>query len=333
MKCLTPSVKKKRINGVDHEFRHPCGKCDHCTRTKATQWKARILLEALEHQYISFVTFTLNEIHYKTLEKEDAQRLLKRLRKSAEKAGYRDIRYYLVKEYGSRTGREHFHAIIYGVPFTEQHVFEEAWSTYNRTRKKRDSLGFVHAREFTDARAGYIVKYTTKFLRTPNESASNRSPEFALMSRGRPKRNGRMAKKGLGLNGLFRITHAIKRSHEMDNKDCTPSQYWARYCNGLRFGRSRTSINPYLKKCVTDILYNEEYEQHERDARAAGLRGSELDLEMVRYERRYELSQALWRSKQIPKSKRDRIVEMGERKMADKTAKRRQRETKRKIKL
>lgn len=332
MKCLSPSYKKTVVNGAGHTYRHPCGKCNHCRRNKQSQWKARLLLESLDHEWTSFVTFTYNDLHCPpTTRKQDAQRLIKRLRKLWHAKTGRTLRYYLVAEIGSRTGRPHYHAIIFGVPFTEQSIFEDAWrKNIGSPRKpKYASLGFIQSREFTEARAGYVVKYATKFLRTPFSNDADSSPEFALMSRGTDKRTNR----GIGLNGLSRVIASIKTGLKNSKLDLYPSQYWDIHCNGLKIGRSRCSISPYIKSEIFKFLSNEEYQCEENRLRKLGYSQTRIDQGLIKYERVKELKRARMRTRNIPLDMDKIYDEIVERNRADKVAKRKIRETKRKIKI
>ena len=129
----------------------PCGKCIGCRLDYAKQWANRIMLEAQYHDDAYFVTLTYDDEHVPrswstdpetgeacqslTLRKRDVQLFMKRLRKwqdglvdtkyqvynknvsdsSASLVSSQRIRYFLSGEYGSRTFRPHYHAIIFGL--------------------------------------------------------------------------------------------------------------------------------------------------------------------------------------------------------------------------
>lgn len=104
----------------------PCGKCLGCRLDYSRQWADRCMLELQDHEESYFCTFTYDEKHVPvsfyadektgealkclTLRKEDMQKFFKRLRKDGQK-----VRYYMCGEYGDRTMRPHYHAIIYGL--------------------------------------------------------------------------------------------------------------------------------------------------------------------------------------------------------------------------
>ena len=188
MKCLHPNRKTKKIKGTSFDFQYPCEKCNHCLRTKQSQVKLRLLLETTLSPNNAFVTLTYNELFVpKELDKDDAQRFLKRLRKQFKiKYGKEaTFKHYLVGEYGTRTGRPHFHAILFGYPHQDIESLEIAWRTNLGSKRspKYASLGHFQSREVTAARAGYLVKYTTKFLETNSTSNGNKCEEFAIMSK------------------------------------------------------------------------------------------------------------------------------------------------------
>lgn len=61
----------------------------------------------------------------------------------------RTIRYYAAGERGERTGRLHYHCVLFGLP--QSIDLSGAWEN-----------GFIHTRALTPERAGYVCKYVTK---------------------------------------------------------------------------------------------------------------------------------------------------------------------------
>lgn len=74
----------------------------------------RCVHEASCHAQNSFLTLTYRDPAPERLEKEDLQRFFKRLRKAVGK-----LRYFACGEYGERTKRPHFHALIFGHDFLD----------------------------------------------------------------------------------------------------------------------------------------------------------------------------------------------------------------------
>jgi hypothetical protein len=70
------------------------------------------------HQQNSFITLTYSNENLpsdRSIHKSHVQKFIKRLRKNTGKK----IRYFACGEYGSKTGRPHYHAIIFGYDFTD----------------------------------------------------------------------------------------------------------------------------------------------------------------------------------------------------------------------
>lgn len=104
-----------------------CGNCMGCRIDRSREWANRCLLELQYHQSAYFVTLTYSDdfvpvSHYAdpstgeaqpslTLRKRDLQLFFKRLRKRHVKP----LRYFAAGEYGGKTLRPHYHAIIFGL--------------------------------------------------------------------------------------------------------------------------------------------------------------------------------------------------------------------------
>lgn len=98
----------------------PCGKCLGCRLEYSRQWAIRCMKEASLHQDNCFITITYDDkfLPKKGLCKKDIQDFLKNLRRQI---GYHNLacsetglRYFLCGEYGSKTCRAHYHAILFG---------------------------------------------------------------------------------------------------------------------------------------------------------------------------------------------------------------------------
>lgn len=154
-----------------------CGQCMPCRLRKRKLWTHRLMLESLKHGDCSFVTLTymypcfggLDEASA-TLIPKDATDFIKRLRRKVEP---RRIRYFIVGEYGDRSGRPHYHAALFGLGRLSTRDIEEAWGR-----------GFVYVGDLTKDSAQYIAGYVTKKMtRRDDVRLKGRFPEFARMSR------------------------------------------------------------------------------------------------------------------------------------------------------
>lgn len=104
----------------------PCGHCIECRKAKSREWSNRLLMESKYHEDMYFITLTLcNEYAVvvpsvdldtgeycdkETLVKRDVQDFMKRLRKEFKKDKFR---FYAVGEYGPKTGKAHYHMILF----------------------------------------------------------------------------------------------------------------------------------------------------------------------------------------------------------------------------
>lgn len=178
----------------------PCGKCPACLSRRVSAWSFRLMQEDKRAKSAYFVTLTydtkfvpLTRSGYMTLNKPDVQKFFKRLRKSLEGQDIA-IKYYLCGEYGGRTNRPHYHAIIFNSP--SQSVIEQAWQ-----------LGAIHYGEVSEASVGYTLKYMSKPKKIPMHRNDDRLMEFSLMS------------KGLGLSYLNERTIAYHNA-DPNNRMC-----------------------------------------------------------------------------------------------------------------
>ncbi len=177
----------------------PCGSCIACRLNKASDWAARMILELDVAGSALFLTLTYDDEHLPVVEsdgellgslrKADCQLFLKRLRKRFSDL---KIRYYISGEYGGRTHRPHYHAIVFGLGL-DDFSDVEVWSKNSFNQFYYHSIlldkiwknGNVIIGNVSRETCAYCARYTLK----KQYGASNsywyrgRLPEFALMSR------------------------------------------------------------------------------------------------------------------------------------------------------
>lgn len=171
----------------------PCGKCVICRDKKAREWSFRAVCEnATSEQQPIFVTLTYNNEHLPScgIFKEELQLFLKRLRIRLTRLGYKhNLRYFACGEYGSKSGRPHYHMIIWNMPLMRNiserlHTIEKAWSLptgkYNRDGSPiTKQIGFAYALPCERGAITYVMKYMRKEPSIPN----GKNPTFFLSSR------------------------------------------------------------------------------------------------------------------------------------------------------
>lgn len=148
-------------------------------------------MEAGQHKENAFLTLTYSPENLPlvrgqipTLRKGDAQKFLKRLRKRLEP---HRIRYFLVGEYGDRSGRPHYHAAIFGLAGSPSVAMgvgsRNSSSVVERMVSGAWGLGHTQtgilARESMEYIAGYVVKKMTSL---EDQRLNGREPEFSLKS-------------------------------------------------------------------------------------------------------------------------------------------------------
>jgi len=187
----------------------PCGKCPVCDSNRREEWSIRLLEEYKVSKGAIFVTLTYNEenVPYglndvQTLVKTDFQNFIKRIRKKSNGK----IRYYAIGEYGTKTYRPHYHAIIFNSDCINSLLIENAWSKHrgNTSTNKPifEPIGNVHIGTVNIRSIMYICKYHLNKGIYPVGA----DPPFALMSRN----------PGIGANYIMTHEDYHQRNVEMN---------------------------------------------------------------------------------------------------------------------
>jgi len=161
----------KKGSQMDSDYLIPCGKCIGCTAARRKDWAIRMYHEAQSHEQNCFVTLTYKDAP-KTLHVSHVQNFLKRLRKHGK------IRHFITGEYGEKTHRPHYHAIIFGSDYLggsfdiDGRMYGNEW--LNRIWGKGDCV----IGEFNMQSACYVAGYVNKKI--------NDKDTFSIMSRRPP---------------------------------------------------------------------------------------------------------------------------------------------------
>lgn len=188
----------------------PCGKCVGCAVDISRDWSYRLLMEKEISKNAWFLTLTYDEQHLPKnhqLEKEVLNDFIKKLRNYYYDFGLDNIRYYACGEYGSKSGRPHYHMIVYNLPLTPLEFKEfgvkapkEAWkyktvgSSIDKSPLYQFDLlnniwknGYVVVGNVTIESCGYVARYVNKkrMSGVKNEELKKNGivPEFNCMSR------------------------------------------------------------------------------------------------------------------------------------------------------
>lgn len=148
----------------------PCGKCIGCKTAKATEWAERCSHEAKKYTNNTFITLTYEDNYLPNegwLDADEFTRFLKRLRKRAEydrnivcdsRFG---IRYFACGEYGEKTARPHYHAILFNADFADK---QRVGKNLYHSDILRSLWPYGHNRvgDASPAAASYIAQYALK---------------------------------------------------------------------------------------------------------------------------------------------------------------------------
>lgn len=180
----TPLRFNKHADQLHSDLDIPCGRCVGCRGDRARDWGVRIYHESLLYEQSSFLTLTYDEDHNDgTLHKEHVQEFVNNLRNNPD-AGWRP-RYFACGEYGEKTRRPHYHAIVFGTDFHDilsTAIDDDLWQHPVVSRAWRYGHHSIAAVE--PAAAMYVAGYVQK--------KATDSDTFNLMSRGSRKRTNGM---------------------------------------------------------------------------------------------------------------------------------------------
>jgi len=160
-----------------------CEKCYNCKLNRINGWVLRLQEQRKCHKEAYFITLTYedekntpssNRAPYtksgrRTLVKRDLQLYFKRVNQALTRSHGASIKYYGVGEYGRRSLRPHYHAIVFGAP---KDLLRKQWL-----------FGFVHVGSVTSSSCAYCLKYISKGRIVPVDNTDDRSKEFSLFSK------------------------------------------------------------------------------------------------------------------------------------------------------
>lgn len=177
--CITPITLLKKVRTSKNITNVvPCGTCIECRKRKVHHWAFRLYHEMQVSTSAIFLTLTYEEEPLSfnglpTLDKTHLQKFWKKLRKRLNPT---KIKYYAVGEYGSKSGRPHYHAILFNLPLewtTNPNYLENIWSH-----------GSIHIGKVEMGSIIYTLKYVQKGQTVPAHELDDRQKERSFMSKG-----------------------------------------------------------------------------------------------------------------------------------------------------
>ena len=172
-------------DGVNY-FLLPCGKCVGCLLDRSRRWMVRLCNERKMHECACFLTLTYAPENLPcdgSLDKKHLQDFWKRLRAAL---GSTKIRYFAVGEYGARTQRPHYHAIVFGwspPDMVAVGLGSDGDRIYTSDFLTRIwSLGSVVVGAFSPRSAAYVARYCVAKVQKW-DAGDPRVPPYNVMSR------------------------------------------------------------------------------------------------------------------------------------------------------
>ena len=155
----------------------PCGKCVGCQLDHSKEWATRCVLESLDYEDNSFLTLTYAK-EPRRLSKRAVQLFMKRVRKA-----HPDIliRFFACGEKGEKSGRRHYHVLLFGYGFPDKQFYNciegnDYYTSYELRRLWPYGISIIGA--VSKQSAAYVARYTMK-----KQGKAKDPEEFILMSR------------------------------------------------------------------------------------------------------------------------------------------------------
>lgn len=147
----------------------PCGKCPECQKDYYTQWATRGSRELMRWPCSLFITLTYDDEHLpkdRSLNKKHVQDFIKRVKTAMGSSRANPIRQIYCGEYGSKTGRPHYHVILFNCHFSDKKPWRrtDQGKTVYVSERLRALWPFGNS-EFGIAEPGsiaYLFKYVLK---------------------------------------------------------------------------------------------------------------------------------------------------------------------------
>lgn len=175
MACLTPCVKvfTRYVNGEKRikTITYPCGKCYNCLQRERYRWVSRLALEFVACSSAHFITLTYDDAHLPKnceLSKDDVTYFLRKFIPHDKK---RNIKFFLVGEYGHDNDRPHYHVIFFNLN-------KDSFDIHNQLLQCWE-YGMVDVRILSMKLINYITKYIIK----DNSKCNHSVLPFRRMSR------------------------------------------------------------------------------------------------------------------------------------------------------
>lgn len=265
-----------------------CGACPECLSKRSNIWALRCSMESKTSNAI-MVTLTYDTYKYdkngniigenvsnRKVDKKDCQKFIKRLRVYMERKQKSDkkVSYLLSAEYGTRTHRPHYHAILFNVKFDDIRYYKKSkrgnviYKSHTLTKIWNNGICTIDSLVSSAAIAKYCTKYTAK---------SRSADTFTLCSRkiGLEEMLKRFNGKSYFVDGREYPIPKFVWNHVIEDKYCAygyskyynkpkdnEDNYEYKYKQYNIFTRKRTFFNDRLKGKDKEYIEYLKYWKH-----------------------------------------------------------------------
>ncbi|WNK12649.1 MAG: replication initiator protein [Microvirus sp.] len=174
MSCYKPGRAWKRADGGPISFHEvkdsreiviSCGQCIGCRIARREAWAVRCYAESKLHTDNVFITLTYDRDclpRFNSLDYRDIQLFFKKLRKRHK------FRYFVAGEYGDANDRPHYHALLFGIDFSDSvSLHTGSRLRYSEELSRTWGHGFTTIGDVTYASARYTASYCMKKVTGP----------------------------------------------------------------------------------------------------------------------------------------------------------------------
>lgn len=165
-------VFSQRDADDDREYSLPCGQCIGCRLDYSRQWAIRCMHESSLYEDNCFITLTYNDEFLpknSSLNYDHWTKFMKRLRFQFSDV---KIRFFMGPEYGEKSGRPHYHALLFNFDFSDKVLLTERNGHRLYVSDTLNSLwscpvtqrpyGFASVGTVTFESAAYVARYMMK---------------------------------------------------------------------------------------------------------------------------------------------------------------------------
>lgn len=242
----------------------PCGQCVGCRLERSRQWAVRCMHESSMHKQSIFVTLTYAPEHLpkdRSLDYRHFQLFMKRLRKKCGSG----IRFYMCGEYGDENGRPHYHALLFGVDFSDKIPWRK--TTTGFTQYKSDvlneiwGLGHCEIGNVSFKSAAYVARYIMKKV-TGDQAAFHYcdiDPETGeILDEVKPEFNSMSRRPGIGRSWIEKYYSDVYPSDFLvvNGHKCRPPRFYDQFfdlTDSVSFSRIKFARQVDNRKRASDM--------------------------------------------------------------------------------